>query len=83
MKESSPQLYSLSQTHLHLSHSPFTGPPVMSHGCVKIVVEEKSGVGWEREGSGRAGSEKSSNDETRGKWDKQGTEIKSGKVKAA
>lgn len=39
MKESSPQLYSLSQTHLHLSHSPFTGPPVMSRGCEKRKVE--------------------------------------------
>ena len=45
----------------------------MSHRLVKVVVERKAGR--EKEGTG-AGSEKSSNDEMKGKWDKQGSKIK-------
>lgn len=55
--------YSLSHIHLHLSHTPFTGPPVMSHRRVKIGVERKAER--EKEGTG-AGNEKSSNDEMKG-----------------
>lgn len=72
--------FSVSHTHLHLSQSPFTGPPVMSRRRAKNSCWERSG--WGEVGNrGREWEIKQWWNES--KWDKQGRKIKEGRnVKA-